>query len=164
MTPNASNDIRRETVPPPRTPGEADPVEADLVEAEEEWVGEKMPLGRTLAALAAALVLPGAGHLVLGRRGRALLFFVLVAVSLVCGVLLHGKLFEPVEGQPLTYLGTFGAMGMGLAYFVLRFALGYEGVVEAAGYEYGTAFLVTAGLMNLLLVLDVWDIARGGKE
>ena len=34
----------------------------------------------------------------------------------------------------------------------------------AAGYEYGTAFLLTAGLMNLLLVLDAWDIARGKKE
>lgn len=122
------------------------------------------PLSRTLAALAAAAVLPGAGHLVLGRRRRAAIFLALVLVSLVCGLLLEGRLFVPVPGQMLSYLGTVGAMGTGLIYFVLRFAVGYEGVVEGAGYEYGTAFLITAGLMNLLLLLDVWDIAAGGKE
>jgi hypothetical protein len=46
----------------------------------------------------------------------------------------------------------------------LRFLLHYEGNVMAAGFEYGTAFLLTAGLMNWLLVFDAWDIARGYKE
>ena len=55
-------------------------------------------------------------------------------------------------------------MGMGLPYFLLRYLAGYTGEVIAPGYEYGTAFLLTAGLMNLLLVLDAWDIARGKKE
>lgn len=122
------------------------------------------PLAKTLLALAAALALPGAGHFVLGRRVRAGLFLVLVLVSLSVGLYLEGKLFAPVPGQPLSYLGTFGAMGMGLLYFILRFVTGYEGTVEGAGYEYGTAFLITAGLMNLLLLLDVWDLAAGGKE
>ena len=54
-------------------------------------------------------------------------------------------------------------MGMGLPYFGLRFIFGYQGSVVAAGYEYGSAFLLTAGLMNLLLVLDTWDILRGRK-
>jgi len=69
-----------------------------------------------------------------------------------------------VPGQPLSVLGTIGAMGMGIPYFVLRYGFGYEGDVVGAGFEYGTAFLLTAGLMNLLLVLDVWDISRGKKE
>ena len=55
-------------------------------------------------------------------------------------------------------------MGMGFLYFLLRFGLHYQGNIMAAGYEYGTAFLLTAGLMNLLLVLDAWDIVRGKKE
>ena len=55
-------------------------------------------------------------------------------------------------------------MGMGTPYFVLRYGLHYQGNVMGAGYEYGTAFLLTAGLMNLLLVLDAWDIVRGKKE
>ena len=41
---------------------------------------------------------------------------------------------------------------------------GYDGDPIGAGYEYGTVFLLTAGLMNLLLVLDAWDIATGKKE
>ena len=59
---------------------------------------------------------------------------------------------------------TLGCMGMGAPYFVLRYLLDYHGEVAAAGFEYGTAFVLTAGLMNLLLVLDAWDIALGKKE
>jgi hypothetical protein len=55
-------------------------------------------------------------------------------------------------------------MGMGFPYFLLRYGLHYQGNMVGPGYEYGTAFLLTAGLMNLLLVLDCWDIVRGKKE
>ncbi len=55
-------------------------------------------------------------------------------------------------------------MGVGAPYFVARYGFGYEGKPEAQGYEYGTVFLLSAGLMNLLLVLDVWDLACGRKE
>ena len=57
-----------------------------------------------------------------------------------------------------------GSMGMGVPYFVLRFVMHYAGDITSAGFEYGTAFLLSAGLMNLLLVLDAWDIATGRKE
>ena len=116
-----------------------------------------------LAAVLAWLV-PGAGHLFLKRGRRALLFFVLVLVSLVIGCWLQGNLYSPVQGQPLTLLATLGCMGMGVPYFVLRYLLDYHGDVVAIGFEYGTAFILTAGLMNLLLVLDAWDIALGKKE
>ena len=55
-------------------------------------------------------------------------------------------------------------MGIGAPYFVARYGAGYQGRPEAPGFEYGTIFLLSAGLMNLLLVLDVWDIARGRRE
>jgi hypothetical protein len=116
-----------------------------------------------LAAVLAWLV-PGAGHLFLKRGGRALLFFVLVLVSLSIGCKLQGNLYTPVAGQPLTLLATWGCMGLGAPYFGLRYLLDYHGEINAAGYEYGTAFILTAGLMNLLLVLDAWDIAQGKKE
>ena len=53
---------------------------------------------------------------------------------------------------------------MGIPYFVLQFVLGYRGDIHASSYEYGSAFLLTAGLMNLLVILDVWDIAGGHKD
>ncbi|MCB1036578.1 MAG: hypothetical protein KDD47_22325, partial [Acidobacteria bacterium] len=63
----------------------------------------------------------------------------------------------------LDSIATMASMGMGFAYFGLRLVVGYAGQVSSAGYEYGGAFLLTAGLMNLLLVLDCWDIAHGRK-
>lgn len=124
----------------------------------------RRPGANPYVAVVAAWLVPGAGHLLLGRRGRAALFFVLVLVSAAIGCQLHGQLYQIVRGQPLSILGTIGSMGMGLPYFLLRYVLRYEGDVISAGYEYGTAFLLTAGLMNLLLVLDAWDIALGKKE
>jgi hypothetical protein len=116
-----------------------------------------------VAAIAAWLI-PGLGHVFLKRWRRGLVFLLLVLVSLWVGCQLQGNLYRPVQGQPLSSLATIGAMGMGLPYFLLRWGLGYEGNVMGAGYEYGTAFLLTAGLMNWLLILDTLDIARGRKE
>lgn len=119
---------------------------------------------KTIAACAAAWLLPGSGHLILGRLPRALIFFVLIVLCALVGVQLEGKLFVPQENAPLSRLGTLGSMGMGIPYFVLRYAMEYQGNLESASYEYGSAFLLTAGLMNLMVVLDVWDIGRGTKE
>jgi hypothetical protein len=122
-----------------------------------------LPDGKGLTAMALGLLVPGAGHLMLGRRGRAAVFCAVVFLSLGVGLALDGRLYRFVPDQPLSRLATLGSMGMGAAYFVLRYGAGYVGTVGAPGYEYGTAFILTAGLMNLLLVLDVWDIARGRK-
>jgi TM2 domain-containing membrane protein YozV len=116
-----------------------------------------------LAAVLAWLV-PGAGHFYLGRRGRALAFFAVVAASLAIGCFLQGRLWQILPNQPLSILATLGSMGMGAVYFVLRYALGYQGDIVARGFEYGSAFVLTAGLMNVLLVLDAWDIAHGKKD
>lgn len=121
-------------------------------------------VGNPIVAMIAAWLIPGLGHLYLRRWRRGIAFFLLVFISLLAGWSLQGNLYRVVPGQPLSVLGTIGAVGMGIPYFVLRYGLGYEGDVVGAGYEYGTAFLLTAGLMNLLLVLDVWDISRGKKE
>lgn len=120
--------------------------------------------GRTVLAALLAWLVPGAGHFYLGRRGRAAIFFGVVVVGLAMGVLLSGNLYRIAPNQPLSTLGTLAAMGAGAPYFLLRFVFGYQGEIVAAGYEYGTAFLLTAGLMNWLLVLDCWDIGSGRKD
>ena len=131
-------------------------------EEEQETAGE--PVGSPYLAAGLALLLPGLGHFYLGRRVRGILFFVLVVVAIGVGCWLQGNLYTPIPGRPLSRLATLGAMGMGTPYFLLRFGLGYSGDIMAAGHDYGTAFLLSAGLMNLLLVLDAWDIATGRKE
>jgi hypothetical protein len=122
------------------------------------------PRGNPVVAVLSAWLVPGLGHVYLKRHLRGLAFFVLVIASLLLGCKLEGNLYMVVPGEPLSILATLGSMGMGFPYFLLRYALHYQGNVMGAGYEYGTAFLLTAGLMNLLLVLDAWDIVRGKKE
>ncbi len=119
---------------------------------------------RAWIAAGAAWLVPGLGHLLVGRRARAVLFSALVLGTLATGLALDGNLYRVLPDQPLTLLGTFASMGIGAVYFVLRFLAGYQGDPVAASFEYGTAFVITAGLMNLLLVLDAWDIACGRKE
>jgi hypothetical protein len=122
------------------------------------------PRGNALLAAVLAWLIPGAGHLYLGCKRRGVLFMVLVLTAVAVGIVLEGKLWRIVSGQPLSVLGTFGCAGLGAPYLVMRFVVGYEGNLVAQGYEYGAAFILTGGLMNLLLVLDAWDIARGWKE
>ncbi len=125
---------------------------------------ESRPDGvRPLAAALLAWVIPGLGHLYLGRRGRAIAFCVIVLISLATGVALDGNLYRALPEQPLSFFATLGSMGVGAPYFLARWVFGYEGDIEGSGYEYGSAFILTAGLMNLLLILDALDIARGMK-
>ena len=127
-------------------------------------VPERPPIANPLLAAFLAWIVPGAGHVMLKRAARGALFFVVVLSSLAIGCSLQGNLYVPIPGQPLTFLATLGCMGLGLPYFALRYVLGYHGEIAGAGFEYGTAFILTAGLMNLLLVLDAWDIASGKKD
>lgn len=123
-----------------------------------------VPIASPLLAAVLAWLLPGLGHLFLRRWRRALAFFLLVVAALWIGCALEGNLARPMKSSPLSYLSTFAELGTGLPYFFLRYARHYEGNVVAPGNEYGSAFLLTAGLMNLLLILDAWDIASGKKE
>jgi TM2 domain-containing membrane protein YozV len=132
--------------------------------SQDAQVAQPLPAAQAVMAVALAWLVPGLGHIYLKRVARGVIFFLLVTIAIGIGCGLQGNLYKPMQGQWLTYLATFGEIGMGVPYFVLRYGLRYEGQQEAAGYEYGTAFLLTAGLMNLLLVLDAWDIASGQKE
>ena len=122
------------------------------------------PVGNPYLAAVLSWVVPGAGHLYLGRRLRAVAFLVLVLAALTIGYRLEGRLPWTFSGAPLAVLATLGCLGSGAPTFFLRFGLDYRGTVEAAGFEYGSAFILTAGLMNLLLILDAWDISTGRKE
>lgn len=117
---------------------------------------------RSVVAMALALVVPGAGHFFLGRRRRGLAFFLIVSTMLAVGVLAGGKAHAFIPGGLMNNLAALGAMGSGLLYFVAR-RIADGGEVLAATFEHGTAFTLTAGLMNLLLVLDAGDIAAGRK-
>ena len=120
---------------------------------------------RTVIAIILAYLVPGAGHLYLGRRARAAIFFAIVVTMFLVGIGIDGELytFARAHGSLLRILASLGTAGAGLMYFVALFA-GVHGDITSITYEHGTAFAITAGLMNLLLVLDAFDIAEERKE
>jgi hypothetical protein len=111
----------------------------------------------------AAWAVPGAGHLLLGRLQKGLTFLIALVLMFVMGLWLEGRLFPIEIGQPLVALAALAEMGAGVAFFVARQAGTGAGRVVALTYEYGNAFLIVAGLMNMLVVLDAFDIAQGRK-
>lgn len=121
--------------------------------------------GRTLLAMLLAFAVPGGGHFYLGRRGRAAAYFCIVLFMFVVGLAVDGSLYALADsrGSLLRILASFGSMGSGILYFAGR-SLGPFGSITSPTFEYGTTFTLTAGLMNLLLVLDCWDIGTGRKS
>jgi hypothetical protein len=111
---------------------------------------------------AAAIAIPGAGHLWLGRR-KGIVFLLILPAMFVFGLALQGRIFPVMFSDPLVGLAALADMGIGLPY-VIAHALGYgDGNVLAVTYEYGNTFLIVAGLLNALVVLDAFDIAVGRK-
>jgi hypothetical protein len=112
---------------------------------------------------AAAWAIPGGGHLWLGRREKGLIFLVTLPLMFAAGLALEGRLFPFELTQPLVALAAFADIGIGIPYFIAKaFDMG-NGQVTAITYEYGNAFLIVAGLLNMLIVLDAFDIAQGRK-
>ena len=121
--------------------------------------------GRALTALLLAWLFPGLGHYYLGRRRVAIAYAVIVTATFLLGLSFEGRLYSPDRSQPLTFLATFAVYGAGLLNILARlFTENPGGSILSVTYEYGCAFLLTGGLMNLLLMLDVWDIATGRKS
>ena len=111
---------------------------------------------------AAGLLVPGLGHLWLGRR-KGFIFLVVLPVMFALGLYLEGRIFPVEFSQPLVALAALADMGIGVPYIVAR-AIGYgAGNVIAVTYEYGNTFLIVAGLLNTLVVIDAFDISKGRK-
>lgn len=123
---------------------------------------------RWLPVVAVAWLIPGGGHFMLQRRGRAYLLFGAVFAPFVIGLMTRGAMFSPQTGDLFTtiiYCGGFLAdIASGILYFLTTW-LGYA-QQEMAGHvhDYGTKFLVAAGLINILAMVDAYEIAVGKKN
>jgi hypothetical protein len=118
--------------------------------------------------VAASWLVPGAGHFMLKRSGRGGLLMGSVALMFLFGLLMRGTMFHPQTGDLLTtviYCGGFiGDLSNGLLYLVTTW-FGYS-QPDMAGHvhDYGTKFLVAAGLLNILAIIDAYEIATGKKD
>jgi len=124
---------------------------------------EQAQSGGLVLLCLASWAIPGAGHLWLGRRTKGLVFLTALPVRFAIGLALHGRLFPFDLSDPLVCLEAFADLAIGVPYLIAA-AFGYgQGDVRAVTYEYGNAFLVVAGLLNLLVMIDAYDVAVGRK-
>jgi TM2 domain-containing membrane protein YozV len=139
-----------------------------------------------LVSCVLAWLLPGAGHFYLGKRRRATVFFLVVFATFLLGLFNDGRSYLADGQQPLTYLATLANLATGPLELLSRQATYHRLVyslpvdensqeaqallsamrdkVKLITDEYGTTYLLTAGLMNMLLILDAFDIAIGRKS
>jgi hypothetical protein len=120
---------------------------------------------RTVAAGLLAWVWPGLGHLYLRRRGKGLALMGAILALFLLGIAMDSRLQLHLGLEdPLALLFSLAQMGIGAPYFLAR-ALGFEaGAVTSATYEYGNTFTAVGGLLNILVILDALDVARGYKR
>lgn len=114
---------------------------------------------------AAGWLVPGLGHALQRRWGRALIYFSCVGILVAIGVAMHGNIFTwSGANDAFDFLGFLSNLGTGIFYFMAQ-SIGAANVdVSRAAGDYGTRFLATAGVLNLLCALDAYEIARGRKS
>jgi hypothetical protein len=117
----------------------------------------------SVVAPALAWLIPGAGHLIQRRWIRGLLLMASVVTMFVLGLLMDGRVYRPNGGDILDILGFIGDLGAGGMYIVSRaMDLGHV-VVAHATADYGTKFIIVAGMLNFIAVADAYHIAIGKK-
>jgi hypothetical protein len=98
------------------------------------------------------------------RWGRAAILFVAIVLMFVLGLLMQGKLYVANPGDPLSMLGFIGDLGSGLLYIGGRlFGVG-QTPVQVVTADYGTKFIVVAGLLNIIAAVDAHNLRIGRKQ
>lgn len=130
---------------------------------------QPVPFMAWIVPVLAGWVIPGAGHFMLKKTGRGILLFSSVGLMFLFGLFMRGAMFKP-EGGPdyLTSLINYGGFVANLAsgaMYLLATMFGYnQADMPGDGHDYGTKFLVTAGLLNILAMVDAYEIAQGKKD
>ena len=122
--------------------------------------------GTTMSVVAPALgwLIPGAGHLIQKRWGRGLLLMASIGAMFLIGLALQGRIYKPNGGDILDILGFVGDIGAGGLYIVTRAMDWGQGAIAHATADYGTKYLIVAGLLNFIAVADAYHIAIGKKS
>jgi hypothetical protein len=136
------------------------------VTAELERSGQSTQPLTAMAVVAPAIgwLIPGAGHLAQKRWVRGLLLMVCITAMYILGLAMSGHVYQPNSGEVLDILGFVGDVGAGGLYIVSR-ALNYgQGMIQHATADYGTKFIIVAGLLNFISAVDAYHIAIGKKK
>jgi hypothetical protein len=114
--------------------------------------------------LIAGWLVPGLGHLLQGLWIRAVLLFVSITAMFTLGLAMHGKIYAPNTGEILDMLGFVGDLG-NLGLYILSSLFGWgQYIVQVVTADYGTKFIVVAGLLNFIAAVDAHSIKLGRKR
>lgn len=120
--------------------------------------------GNLFGLCLAAWLVPGLGHFLVGRKGRALVLFLAIVGMFALGLAMQGQFFATGSGSYLHTLGYFAELAVGVPMPAATF-FGYAGGnTYFICSDYGTAFMISAGMLNVLTILDAYDIALGRKS
>ncbi len=124
--------------------------------------GEVSPM--SVIAPAVGWLVPGAGHLIQKRWIRGALLFVSIVTLFLLGLAMQGRVYKANGGDILDILGFIGDVGSG-ALYILTLANDWgQGAIQFATADYGTKFMIVAGLLNFIAVADAYHIAIGKKK
>jgi hypothetical protein len=118
---------------------------------------------KALSLLILGWFFPGLGHAAQKKYWRALIFFLCVSGMAGMGLLMGGKIYSFQTENPLTILAFFSDIGIGLLYILAKVIPFGLGNLKNVTFEFGTAYIAGAGLLNYLIALDALDIALGKK-
>ena len=117
-----------------------------------------------LVVAVAGWLVPGLGHLILRKWWRAAIYFLAVGTLSVIGLALRGNVFSGSSGDAFDFLGFLADLGTGVFYLVSRFLESSGPDVSRAAGDYGTRFVATAGVLNMVCLLEAYEIARGRRD
>jgi len=124
--------------------------------------GQDLMQGFVYLPLIAGWLVPGAGHFLLRKWGRGALLAVSILSMFALGIAMQGKLYSSAH-DILDMLGLAGDLGNGLLYIVSRvLGLGADSV-QVTTADYGTRFIVVAGLLNVIAAVDAHNLRTGRK-
>jgi len=122
------------------------------------------PNSMAIIAPIAGWLLPGLGHFIQRRWIRGLLLMLAVFIMFFAGLGMQGKVYGFNTGDLLDILGFVGDVGSGLLYFIARAMDWGAGNIQRAVADYGTKYIVVAGLLNIISAVDAYHIAIGKKQ
>ena len=117
-----------------------------------------------LVVLLAGWLIPGAGHFLLRKWIRGALLLVSIFAMFFIGIALHGKIYSPNTGDLLDVLNFVGDLGAGILYVLARALDLGASTVQVTVADYGTKFIVVAGLLNVIAAVDAHSLATGRKR
>jgi hypothetical protein len=118
----------------------------------------------SVVAPAVGWLIPGAGHMIQKRWTRGLLLFVSIATLFLLGLAMQGRIYKANGGDILDILGFIGDVGAG-GFYIVTMAMDWgQGAIAFATADYGTKFMIVAGLLNFIAIADAYHIAIGKKQ